>query len=185
MRKIKLEVSPDRTQLIAGALLVLGFGAVGGLLLSGNSSTDLILVAKKDLPSGIKLSIQDFASVEVNGAATLQTVSVFPSDGVLVHPLKSGEILQAADIDEATDSSAVIAVALNKSDFPRGVMVGQRLEIWRAGEGVSPEVITAAEVVEFEDSEYGDTVALSIRVDRSQIEFIFGAGTDLKVVIPN
>lgn len=184
MKKLLLEKSQNRNQLMVGAVLVLVSSALGGAVLASETSQTKLLIAKTNLPTGTLIGESNFREVLVSGDGAIHGISEFPMDKALKSPMQQGEILQALDMVPVDSEHHVLALSLTTSSLPAGLIVGLDVDLWLVNGETKPRLIAQVEIVDVSKDEYADKSSISILAPSGLVSEIFEAGENLRVVIP-
>lgn len=185
MKKVLIEMSPNRAQLLTGAVLIVIFSAIGGVIFMNKNSTSAILIAKSEIPSGISVTNSDFKLIEVVGDVDIDTVTEIVPGQVLKQPLKPGEILQSFNLIDGDLDADIVAFSIPKAGLPFALSPGKEVELWTAGDSIEPMLIGEAQLLQISESEFEDSSSISVLVQKNLVSGIFRAGSNIRIVIPS
>lgn len=182
------------------ALAVAAIATLGG---GGSAPTTTIVVARQDIPAGVRLSTESIPSlleqVEVPQGSAFDAVLSSPSeaiDEIVAVGLASGEPLTPAALEGRIDVGVrpllpgERAISLNVAEPGPGIRPGARVDIVRSSPeavGAARVVVSAAELLSVGDEEPfagGRTVSLRVGVDEAlEIAGAPNFGSELRLLL--
>lgn len=174
-------------QLLVGVLLMIGCGAAGAALLSGQSPSGVGWVAKHDIAAGRALRGLDFEVVALPAqlpAAELQSAEQLPDGAVAAGPIRQGELLYRSRVSQPLPRLAVFGVELPQGQVPLGLRVGAEVWLWQS-DGEKSSLLASANVVELSTDSVSGRVRLNLEVAPGELAGALSASAaeTLRVVL--
>ncbi len=120
-----------------------------GFVLFRSSATTSILVAAYDLPSGQNIDQTQVASTEVRlSAATTGYLKQLPSNLVLAHAIRRGQLLNANDFASASPNNLVRLAIEPTTPVATDVHVGTQVAIWYLPDATAATTTTSMQIAD-------------------------------------
>ena len=157
-------------QLLLGVSIMLISSFAGAAILSTQNQTETLLVLKKDVVAGQKISRSDFVEQEVL-ISSLNTQWMKPNEisatSYYVTSLKAQDTLRASDIGVISSNQRLIHLGLDLQNLPTNLKVGDRVEIWSTNTEVrliGSFAVSSIEVTENQGSAQVTLIAPALEV---------------------
>lgn len=101
-----------------------------------------VLVATRDLAAGQEVTQSDFAAEPLRlGSASVLYLTDLPHSGILVKSMSKDEPLLASSLTESAFERRTPMVFELPGSLPRGVKVGEVVDVWATAQGLEPAAI--------------------------------------------
>lgn len=165
----RLTQAPTRLLLGIVIMLISGFLANNALAMN-DSSAVRVLVAKSNLASGQKVTLEDFSSSTISKTvdeSQWALASVFDEDLFLRVSLKKGDALQKSAVTNASLNLSEVSILLNPGALPLNLKVGDTVDVWSVA---GPAVLLAARLTVTAIEMASNEFTVSLLVPSSQVE---------------
>ena len=165
----RLTQAPTRLLLGIVIMLISGFLANNALAMN-DSSAVRVLVAKSNLASGQKVTLEDFSSSTISKTvdeSQWALASVFDEDLFLRVSLKKGDVLQKSAVTNASLNLSEVSILLNPGALPLNLKVGDTVDVWSVA---GPALLLAARLTVTSIEMASNEFTVSLLVPSSQVE---------------
>lgn len=179
---LSFNISNQRNQLILGLVMVLIFGALGGALMNQQSRTFKVLVAAKDIASGVKLGARDVQIIEISGSSLPNALESLPKSAISAQAIRAGDVISSTQITGVLETAAVVSFEFPQVELPVDLTVGDSVELWQVVPAEIARGIGEAEILEIADTRYDQSKKVSMRVQPGLVAEVLMASAELKIV---
>jgi hypothetical protein len=178
--------APKRT--LVGITIIVISGFLGGLVLHQQNAQQWAVQVTRDIAAGDRITSADLVAVQI--PATFVTPEwqhdmKSVTNAFATHSLPAGALLTQHDFSTQQTSLIRLAVALDVSEFPVGVGVGDTVDLWRGSSdaGMAEKVATGVVVFALDRDTTPGKVIVTMGLNPDSGASVLGASNQLRVTM--